>query len=407
MRDLRQAAHVHIRLQGHAPAVNLQDVQPPAAIRYRNRDLPVKPAGPPQGRVQRVGKVGGADDNHILPLVQPVHQRQQLGHHPLFHLAHHLLAPRGNGVNLIQENNARPLPRRLLEDLAQMRLALPVEFVDDLRPAHGKEIGLGFMRDGPRDQRLAAAGRTVQQHPFGRVYAQPLEHFRIAQRQFYHFPDAVQLGLEAADVFIRHSHPGALLDLRFADHQFGRRIDQHRPAGQRVFHPEISGTAPKQRRPNPVPGLHRQAVQQAADVFQVPPVRRNRQRRQPDALGRAHGDFAHLDKLVERGPGVLARQAVQLHARLAPQFLVGRHHFADRGAFAGDFHGVPNGRLQPLQVFRPDARQSAAHVPANRLRHLEFQLPRFRLVHTLDSLHLTHLISSTPLLQVRPIFSLG
>ena len=40
------------------------------------------------------------------------------------------------------------------------------------------------------DEGLAAAGRAVQQHAFGGVYAQPFEHLRVAQRQLDDFSNA-------------------------------------------------------------------------------------------------------------------------------------------------------------------------------------------------------------------------
>ena len=138
----------------------------------------------------------------LLPLGKPVHQRQQLGHHPLLHFAHHLLAARGNGIDFVQEDNAGRLAAGLFEDLPQMGFALAVKLVDDFRAADGKEIRLRLMRDGARDQRLAATRRAIQQHAFGRVDPQPLENFRVAQRQLDHFPDAKQMGLQPADVLI-------------------------------------------------------------------------------------------------------------------------------------------------------------------------------------------------------------
>ena len=51
-------------------------------------------------------------------------------------------------------------------------------------------------------QRLAAAGRAVQQHALGRVDPQPLEKLRIFQRQLDDFPHAIQLPLQPADVLV-------------------------------------------------------------------------------------------------------------------------------------------------------------------------------------------------------------
>ena len=80
--------------------------------------------------------------------------------------------------------------------------ALAVELVDDLRPVDREELRLGLVGDGAGDQRLAAAGRAVEQHALGRVDAQALEDLGVAERQLDDLADAVQLALEPADVLV-------------------------------------------------------------------------------------------------------------------------------------------------------------------------------------------------------------
>ena len=101
--------------------------------------------------------VGGPDHHHLAPLHQAVHQRQELRHHPLLHVADHLGALGREGVDLVQEDDAGGVPLRLFEDLAQLGLALTVELVDDLRPVDVDEVGPHLVGDGPRDERLARA----------------------------------------------------------------------------------------------------------------------------------------------------------------------------------------------------------------------------------------------------------
>ena len=50
-------------------------------------DLAVEAAGAAQRLVDRLGPVGGGDDDQILPRLEPVHQRQQLGDEALLGLA--------------------------------------------------------------------------------------------------------------------------------------------------------------------------------------------------------------------------------------------------------------------------------------------------------------------------------
>ena len=51
-----------------------------SGVRDADVHLAVKPAKPPQGTVDAVGPVGGCHDDDVRPLLQAVHQRQQLGH---------------------------------------------------------------------------------------------------------------------------------------------------------------------------------------------------------------------------------------------------------------------------------------------------------------------------------------
>ena len=193
-----------------------------------------------------------------------------MGHHPFFHVPHHLFPPGGDGVDFVQEDDAGAFAAGLLKDLAQVGLGLAIELVHHLRAAHREKVGLGFVGDGAGDEGLAAAGGAVEQHALGRVDPQALEQLGVAQRQLDHLPDAVELGLEAAHVLIGHRGLAGFRDPGLADHQGGGGVDQHRPPGGQGFHLEIGGAAAEQGGPDAVPLQHRQAVQQAADVLQIP-----------------------------------------------------------------------------------------------------------------------------------------
>ena len=370
--DLRQVAHVHVFGQRHAPAMDRKDLLAPVAVGNRDGDFAVEPAGPAQRRIQQVGQVGGGDDDQMLPLGQPVHKRQQLRHHALFHFADHVLAARRNGVDLVQKNDAGAFARGLLEDLAQMGLALAVELVDDLRAAHRIEIGLGFMGDGARDQRLAASRRAVQQDALGGVDPQPLEDLRIAQRQLDHLADALKLRLQPADVLVGHGARGpssACCGLPITSRVVG--LITTGPLG--VVLPTLKSA---QRLPNNgarmrAPFPHRQAVQQAPDIVHVALRGPDVGRGQHHALGRPANDFMHRYELIQSRPGVLPHQPVDLDARLPTHFLVRGHGFAHRLPLAGDLHRIADGDPEFFEVFRAHASDSPPDIPAQRLGDFE------------------------------------
>ena len=221
-----------------------------------------------------LGRLVAASTTTCCRCGESVHQAEQLRHDPLLHVADRPIAARGDGVDLVEEDDARRLLRRLVEDLPQVGFALAVELVDDLRAVDGEEVGLGFMGHGPGDQRLAAARRPQQQHALGRFDAQPLEQFGISQRQLDDLAHAIQLPPQAADVFVRDRRaprsagwPPALARAADLQQRVGR--DHDRPLRHRALDLEIGVAVAEQRGPHAVAGDDRQAVQQAADVLQV------------------------------------------------------------------------------------------------------------------------------------------
>ena len=231
MGDLRQVLHPDIFGQRHPPAVNFKYFKAAAAVRDRNDDLAVESSRTPQGGVKGVRQVGGGDDDDVLSFVQAVHEGKKLGHNPLFHIADHVVAAGGDGVNLIKEQDARPLAGCFFKNLPEVRFAFAVKLVDDLRTADGKEVGLGFVGDGTGNEGFSASRGAVEEDALRCIDAEPFENLRIAQRQFNHFPDALQLGFQAADIFIGEGSSRFLFSLWFADDEDRGGVDDDRPLG--------------------------------------------------------------------------------------------------------------------------------------------------------------------------------
>src|SRR5690606_27682277 len=79
-------AEVDVAGKRHAASVDAQDLAPPALVGNADDDLAVEAAGAAQRLVDRVGAIGGGDDDDVGAGVQPVHQRQQLGDQALLGL---------------------------------------------------------------------------------------------------------------------------------------------------------------------------------------------------------------------------------------------------------------------------------------------------------------------------------
>ncbi len=71
---------------------------------------------------------------------------------------------------------AGSVARRFLEDFAEPRLALPVELAHDFGSVEVDEMDPALGRNRTGQERLARAGRPVEQHALGRQDAQALEH---------------------------------------------------------------------------------------------------------------------------------------------------------------------------------------------------------------------------------------
>ena len=358
--------------QRHSAAVDFEDFPPPALVGYGNRDLAVEAPRAAQGGVQRVGEVGGGQDDHVLSLREAVHQRQELRDHPLFHVADDPLPPRRDGVDLVEEDDAWGAAGGLVEELAQMRLALAVELVDDLRPVDREEIGLGFVGDGAGEQSFAAAGRAVEEHALGRVDPQTIEEFRVLQRQLDDFPHAVQLPLQPADVLVGQRFAGGGGGrLARLDFQQRVRADEHGARGPGRLHKEVGAAVAEKSRPHAIAGDGGQAVQQAADVLQIAARRRAALGNQQQLLRGPDGSAADRGEFVQSDAGVLADHAVDLQVLLAAVLLEGRQRAADGLPLALHLDHLADVHAEALHVGGVDPRDSAADVAAGRFADAE------------------------------------
>ena len=221
--------------------MNPENLQAAGRAGHANLDLAIEASGTPQRRVEDLGDVGRAEDDHLSPRDEAVHQPKQLRDDALFHLADHFGALGRHGVDLVDEDDRRGVPGRLFEHVAELGLALPVELAHDLGAVEVDEVHPALGGDRPRKQGLSGPGRAVEQHPLRRQDAEPLEDARVLERQLDDLADALQLALEAADVLVRNAgrlhRPVVPLD----DPDIGALVDHDRPGGERPHDLEIDG----------------------------------------------------------------------------------------------------------------------------------------------------------------------
>src|SRR6185503_9947834 len=94
-------------------------------------------------------------------------------------------------VELVDEDDARRVLRRLLEEIADARGAHADEHLDEVRSRDAEERHAGFTGDRTREQRLARARRSDEQHTLGNTPAELRE--LLGRLQELH--DLLELGL--------------------------------------------------------------------------------------------------------------------------------------------------------------------------------------------------------------------
>ena len=202
----------------------------------------------------------------------------------------------------------------------------------------------------------------MEQHALGRLDPQPLEQFRIAQRQLDHLAQLVDRRRHAADIVIRDVGPprvarllifGAQLDLgilvdmddalgRGGNHhqpdflqRIGRGVDELRHIGRHVLHPLMPG------------GRHDIALAQGA--VEEGALQRIGRALQPQILLRGGKDDAgrrfrfgapHLDIIARADPGIGALQPVDAHDLQPLVVGIGADSAGGGVLLADDFHDV-------------------------------------------------------------------
>ena len=163
-------------------ACTLQDRLAALQVRAVDHDLPVEPARAQQRRVEDVGPVGRGDQDDAALDVEAVHLDQQLVEGLLALVvaaAQAGAAVAADGVDLVDEDDRRRVRLGLLEQVADAAGADADEHLDEVGTGDRVERHAGLAGDRPGEQRLAGAGRAVQQHALGDLGADGLELGRV------------------------------------------------------------------------------------------------------------------------------------------------------------------------------------------------------------------------------------
>ena len=172
--------------------VHLEDLAAADAVGPVDDDLAVEAARAEQRRVEDVGPVRGGDQDDVVLHLEAVHLDEELVQRLLALVvaaAEAGAAVAADGVDLVHEDDAGARLLRLLEEVAHARGADADEHLDEVGAGDGEERHARLAGDRAREQRLAGAGRPVEQHALGDARAERLELLRVLEELL----DLVQL----------------------------------------------------------------------------------------------------------------------------------------------------------------------------------------------------------------------
>eukprot|EP00955_Chlamydomonas_euryale_P022094 233311-Chlamydomonas_euryale.AAC.3 len=121
--------------QNVTPLPHLEDGHAPLHVWSVNRDLTVKTPRPQQRRVEHVGAVGRCQNDDARVALEAVHLCQQLVDRLLALIvatAHARAALAADGVDLVDEHNARRLGLGLVKEVAHARRSDTDKHLDEL-----------------------------------------------------------------------------------------------------------------------------------------------------------------------------------------------------------------------------------------------------------------------------------
>src|SRR5438270_2754174 len=119
----------------------------------------------------------------------------------------HVGAVGGERIDLVEEQDARPVASRLFEPLVQIALAAADPHVEDVANADGQERGADLASRSAGEMRFAAARWTVQQNSAPDLFPIRRVQLRMRERMNDFHPNLILDRLHAADVLEADSGP--------------------------------------------------------------------------------------------------------------------------------------------------------------------------------------------------------
>jgi hypothetical protein len=154
------------------------------ALRAPEEEMSLEPPRSEQGGVHQIDAVRRADHEHVAALRDAVHLCEEGGDDRVGDGVRRAPPDRGEGIDLVEEQDGGSDGARSGEHLAYGSLRLADVLVEELGALDREERRAGFVGERTHDERLPGSGRAVEQQPPWRFDAEALEALRLR-----HLPD--------------------------------------------------------------------------------------------------------------------------------------------------------------------------------------------------------------------------
>ena len=163
--------------------VNLENGFASFEVWQLNGHAPVEAAGTQQCRVKRLRAVRRREDDDAVVALEAVHFGEELVQCLLALVVAHEVAAAllADGVDFVDEDDARRFFFGLLEEVTDFRCAHADEHLNELGACNREERHVGLARDGFREHRLAGARRSDEQHAFRHLRTDGRIFLRVVQ----------------------------------------------------------------------------------------------------------------------------------------------------------------------------------------------------------------------------------
>ena len=166
-----QERPVELRIELQRTQVDVENLLTFLDVGQSHLDLAVETAGAHQRLVEDVGTVRGRKDDHARIGLEAVHLREELVKRILTLVVARepgiLAAGAADGVNLVDENDARRLLLGLFEQVADTRSTHADEHLHEVGTRNREERHVGLACDGLRQQGLTRPRRAYEQRSLG------------------------------------------------------------------------------------------------------------------------------------------------------------------------------------------------------------------------------------------------